>query len=106
LSSSRDETDDALTQRWSWLEEWVGFQPFDKDVPVAHQLPYSAAGGSCRQRRRRGPAWLLSALVLCAAAVCAREGGGLLLRGCRGVLLHEPSGGRVERRRDTGNIEA
>jgi hypothetical protein len=46
LSSSRDETDDALTQRWSWLEEWVGFQPFDKDAPVAHQLPYSAAGGA------------------------------------------------------------
>jgi hypothetical protein len=31
LSSSRDETDNALTQRWSWLEEWVGFQPFDKE---------------------------------------------------------------------------
>jgi hypothetical protein len=43
LSSSRDEADDALTQRWSWLEEWVGSQPFDKDVPVAHQSPYNAA---------------------------------------------------------------
>jgi hypothetical protein len=46
LLSSRDETDDALTHHWSWLEKWVGFQPFDKDVPVAHQLPYSAASGA------------------------------------------------------------
>ncbi|KAG0551077.1 hypothetical protein BDA96_01G392900 [Sorghum bicolor] len=50
VSMSRDEAD-ALNQRWSWLEEWVGSQPpFDKDVPVAHQSPYTstaaaAAGG-------------------------------------------------------------
>ncbi|XP_051214361.1 protein IQ-DOMAIN 11 isoform X1 [Lolium perenne] len=36
---SRDDMD-TLNQRWSWLEEWVGsHQPFDKDVPVAHQSP-------------------------------------------------------------------
>uniref|UniRef100_A0ACD5XKP6 Uncharacterized protein n=1 Tax=Avena sativa TaxID=4498 RepID=A0ACD5XKP6_AVESA len=35
---SRDEME-TLNQRWSWLEEWVGSQPFDKDVPVAHQSP-------------------------------------------------------------------
>lgn len=29
--------------RWSWLEEWVGSQPFEKDVPVAHQSPYRHA---------------------------------------------------------------
>ena len=33
---SRDEME-TLNQRWSWLEEWVGSQPFHKDVPVAHQ---------------------------------------------------------------------
>uniref|UniRef100_A0ACD5X253 Uncharacterized protein n=1 Tax=Avena sativa TaxID=4498 RepID=A0ACD5X253_AVESA len=37
---SRDEME-TLNQRWSWLEEWVGSQPFDKDVPVAHQSPCS-----------------------------------------------------------------
>ncbi|CAN6289426.1 unnamed protein product [Urochloa humidicola] len=37
---SKDEAD-ALNSRWSWLEEWVGSQPFDKDVPVAHQSPYA-----------------------------------------------------------------
>ncbi|XP_039826922.1 protein IQ-DOMAIN 14-like isoform X4 [Panicum virgatum] len=37
-----EEAADALHRRWSWLEEWVGAQPpFDKDVPVAHQSPYS-----------------------------------------------------------------
>ncbi|XP_066391905.1 protein IQ-DOMAIN 12-like isoform X1 [Miscanthus floridulus] len=42
ISMSRDEVD-ALNQRWSWLEEWVGSQPpFDKDVPVAHQSPYTS----------------------------------------------------------------
>ncbi|VAI30805.1 unnamed protein product [Triticum turgidum subsp. durum] len=30
---SRDEME-TLNQRWSWLEEWVGSQPFDKDVAV------------------------------------------------------------------------
>ncbi|CAM0873223.1 unnamed protein product [Alopecurus aequalis] len=35
---SRDDME-TLNQRWSWLEEWVGSQPFDKDVPVAHQSP-------------------------------------------------------------------
>lgn len=41
-SMSRDDEADALNnQRWSWLEEWVGSQPFDKDVPVAHQSPYT-----------------------------------------------------------------
>ncbi|KAM0840204.1 hypothetical protein ACQ4PT_059822 [Festuca glaucescens] len=36
---SRDDME-TLNQRWSWLEEWVGsHQPFDKDVPVAHQSP-------------------------------------------------------------------
>ncbi|KAF0913528.1 hypothetical protein E2562_023269 [Oryza meyeriana var. granulata] len=30
---------ETLNQRWSWLEEWVGSQPFDKDIPVAHQSP-------------------------------------------------------------------
>ncbi|KAL6902104.1 hypothetical protein ACP4OV_004980 [Aristida adscensionis] len=34
---SREEME-TLNQRWSWLEEWVG-QPFDKDIPVAHQSP-------------------------------------------------------------------
>jgi len=43
ISMSRDEVD-ALNQRWSWLEEWVGSQPpFDKDVPVAHQSPYTSS---------------------------------------------------------------
>lgn len=42
VNMSRDEVD-ALNQRWSWLEEWVGSQPpFDKDVPVAHQSPYTS----------------------------------------------------------------
>lgn len=42
MSMSRDDEADALNnQRWSWLEEWVGSQPFDKDVPVAHQSPYT-----------------------------------------------------------------
>ncbi|CAN6295076.1 unnamed protein product [Urochloa humidicola] len=42
LVSSKDEAADALNNnRWSWLEEWVGSQPFDKDVPVAHQSPYT-----------------------------------------------------------------
>ncbi|KAL5209418.1 hypothetical protein ABZP36_005041 [Zizania latifolia] len=35
---SREEME-TLNQRWSWLEEWVGSQPFDKDIPVAHQSP-------------------------------------------------------------------
>ncbi|KAK8445892.1 hypothetical protein SEVIR_9G404200v4 [Setaria viridis] len=48
---SRDEAADALTQRWSWLEEWVGSQPFDKDVPVAHQSPYNAADGTAKARQ-------------------------------------------------------
>ncbi|TVU47020.1 hypothetical protein EJB05_06596 [Eragrostis curvula] len=39
VPTTRDEAE-ALNQRWSWLEEWVGSQPFDKDVPVAHQSPY------------------------------------------------------------------
>ncbi|KAI4966257.1 hypothetical protein ZWY2020_041887 [Hordeum vulgare] len=30
---SRDEME-TLNQRWSWLEEWVGSQPFDKDVAI------------------------------------------------------------------------
>ncbi|KAJ1297097.1 hypothetical protein BS78_01G351900 [Paspalum vaginatum] len=46
---SRDEMD-ALNQRWSWLEEWVGSQPFDKDVPVAHQSPYSSRDDAARAR--------------------------------------------------------
>ncbi|XP_040378606.1 protein IQ-DOMAIN 14-like isoform X2 [Oryza brachyantha] len=35
---SREEME-TLNQRWTWLEEWVGSQPFDKDIPVAHQSP-------------------------------------------------------------------
>ncbi|KAL6593936.1 hypothetical protein ACP70R_048837 [Stipagrostis hirtigluma subsp. patula] len=51
---SRDEME-ALNQRWSWLEEWVGSQPpFDKDIPVAHQSPCrdppAAAGGRAAGR--------------------------------------------------------
>ncbi|KAG8063341.1 hypothetical protein GUJ93_ZPchr0003g17924 [Zizania palustris] len=34
---------ETMNQRWSWLEEWVGSQPFDKDIPVAHQSPCRAA---------------------------------------------------------------
>ncbi|WVZ56951.1 hypothetical protein U9M48_007411 [Paspalum notatum var. saurae] len=57
----RDEMD-ALNQRWSWLEEWVGAQPepFDKDVPVAHQSPYdnrdadADANADARARARLG----------------------------------------------------
>lgn len=49
---SRDEVD-ALNQRWSWLEEWVGSQPpFDKDVPVAHQSPYTTRGEDAAANKR------------------------------------------------------
>nr|CAB3495914.1 unnamed protein product [Digitaria exilis] len=58
--SSRDEMDTALNhQRWSWLDEWVGSQPpFDKDVPVAHQSPYTtaAAKDDPTAKSRRTPA--------------------------------------------------
>ncbi|CAL4930976.1 unnamed protein product [Urochloa decumbens] len=43
LSKDEAAAADALNSRWSWLEEWVGSQPFDKDVRVAHQSPYDAA---------------------------------------------------------------
>ncbi|KAF8728701.1 hypothetical protein HU200_017973 [Digitaria exilis] len=58
--SSRDEMDTTLNhQRWSWLDEWVGSQPpFDKDVPVAHQSPYTtaAAKDDPTAKTRRTPA--------------------------------------------------
>lgn len=54
VSMSRDEVD-ALNQRWSWLEEWVGSQPpFDKDVPVAHQSPYTSASTATRKGEEGG----------------------------------------------------
>ncbi|PVH32687.1 hypothetical protein PAHAL_9G461600 [Panicum hallii] len=53
----RDEEADALHRRWSWLEEWVGAQPpFDKDVPVAHQSPYSRDDGAAKGRQTPGRA--------------------------------------------------
>ncbi|XP_039786040.1 protein IQ-DOMAIN 14-like isoform X2 [Panicum virgatum] len=49
----RDEEADALHRRWSWLEEWVGAQPpFDKDVPVAHQSPYSRDDAAATRGRQ------------------------------------------------------
>ncbi|KAL5219636.1 hypothetical protein ABZP36_020320 [Zizania latifolia] len=42
---SREEME-TLNQRWSWLEEWVGSQPFDKDIPVAHQSPCRAGAAA------------------------------------------------------------
>ncbi|RLN42670.1 protein IQ-DOMAIN 14-like isoform X2 [Panicum miliaceum] len=53
----RDEEADALHRRWSWLEEWVGAQPpFDKDVPVAHQSPYSRDDAAAKGRQTPGRA--------------------------------------------------
>ncbi|CAL4922694.1 unnamed protein product [Urochloa decumbens] len=48
--SKDDAAADALNSRWSWLEEWVGSQPFDKDVPVAHQSPYTASNDAAKTR--------------------------------------------------------
>ncbi|XP_062211303.1 protein IQ-DOMAIN 3-like isoform X2 [Phragmites australis] len=48
----RDEME-TLNQRWSWLEEWVGSQPFDKDVPVAHQSPFRDAAAAKNQQPAR-----------------------------------------------------
>ncbi|XP_062215580.1 protein IQ-DOMAIN 12-like isoform X2 [Phragmites australis] len=47
---SKDEME-TLNQRWSWLEEWVGSQPFDKDIPVAHQSPYRAAAAAAKNHQ-------------------------------------------------------
>ncbi|OEL16821.1 hypothetical protein BAE44_0022163 [Dichanthelium oligosanthes] len=58
---SKDEVD-TLNQRWSWLEEWVGSQPFDKDVPVAHQSPYTTSGDAAA-RSRQTPAWAVDPLA-------------------------------------------
>ncbi|CAN6306609.1 unnamed protein product [Urochloa humidicola] len=45
--------DEPADQRWSWLEEWVGSQPFDKDIPVAHQSPYTASNDSAAAKTTR-----------------------------------------------------
>ncbi|XP_038978358.1 protein IQ-DOMAIN 14-like [Phoenix dactylifera] len=37
--SSKELDFDDLNHRWSWLEQWVGSQPLDKDIPVVHPSP-------------------------------------------------------------------
>ncbi|KAG1338568.1 hypothetical protein COCNU_04G008740 [Cocos nucifera] len=37
--SSKEADLDDLNDRWSWLEQWVGSQPLDEDIPEVHPSP-------------------------------------------------------------------